>query len=478
MPHSASITGVADIGQHQVTEEQQKLAALNTQPPSPFPDEGYSNLASSSLGARILFATDDWFATAECLLKDGAPQFDPDAYCEQGKVMDGWETRRRREAGHDWAILKLSSKGTVVAVEIDTAHFTGNHVPQISLEIAELTCTEETQMVMRFPHALQRLLYGGIQGTGASPAEVSQALEAVRQLEWRTLLPKTALKAGYEASRMHYFRIPDGKSLSFITYFTNIEQSSDPFFFSRSHTFGTGIEGTHVRVNYYPDGGVARLRLWGTPLSSPGPKVRAPYIPIKTGRTCSVVSHSETNVPSRQHYEYPEISCQDAGGIGLCCSNSHYGNPWNLIQSSLGRDMGDGFETRRHPSRPGVLVKDPATNLVASDLSDWCVIKLGSVASEGIARIILDTKHFRGNYPESSLVEGCYAEADDNLPEGAEWFPLIPRGRMAPDSEHVYERSKAQITNGDRPVTHIKITIFPDGGLSRVRVYAAPGPRQ
>jgi allantoicase len=253
---------------------------------------------------------------------------------------------------------------------------------------------------------------------------------------------------------------------------------------------------THLRVNYFPDGGVARLRLWGVRTEdTPVPQGRPAYCPIKTGARCTVAHHKdgEDQLPSRQEFAYPELSLQELGGLGLACSNKHYGDPWNLIQSTLGRDMGDGWETARHPERPSVLVKDPNTNLVDSPLSDWCIIKLGHVASQGIQRIILDTKHFRGNYPESVQVDGCYTELDDSIledssaaaeeekkqgeaPPPVEWFPLVSRCRIAPDAEHVYDHH--QISNATRKVSHVRVSIYPDGGISRVRIYAAPGDLQ
>jgi allantoicase len=448
MHHSASITAVADIDLE---------PAKNESPPSPFerqqkPD--FVNLTSNSQGARVLYATDEWFATAENLLKDTPPIFDENAFCEQGKVMDGWETRRRREAGHDWCVIKLPSRAVMMGIEIDTAHFTGNQVPLISLQVADLTCTEETIMVMNFPGALERLLHGGVQGTGATPEEVVQGEETCQKVAWKELLPKTPLRPGYEQTRMHYF------------------------------TLETPMEGTHLRINYYPDGGVARLRLWGSILGKLGPKARPAYAPIKTGPTCTVVSHSEHATalpPSRQSYDYPELSLQENGGVGLVCSNKHYGHPNLLIQSNLGLNQGDGWETARHPDRPSVLVRDPLTNLVDSPLTDWAVIKLGKAASNGVCRVILDTKHFKGNYPESVQVEACYTNLDDAMfttdldATGIEWFPLVPRGRMAPDSEHVFDSSADQLVNADRKVSHIKVSIYPDGGLSRVRVYGKPG---
>lgn len=460
MQHSASITAVAEFDLE---------PAKNESPPSPFERQlrdqtqlNLVNLTSNSQGARVLFATDEWYATAENLLKDIPPIFDETAFCEQGKVMDGWETRRRREVGHDWCVIKLPSRAVMMGIEIDTAHFTGNQVPLISLQVADLTCTEETVMVMNFPGALERLLHGGVQGTGKTLEEVAQGEETCQKVVWNELLPKTPLRPGYEQTRMHYFTLP------------------------------TPMEGTHLRINYYPDGGVARLKIWGNILGKLGPKAGPAYAPIQTGRTCTVVRHGHgadatALTPSRQAYDNPELSLQENGGVGLVCSNKHYGHPHNLIQSNLAKDQGDGWETARHPNRPSVLVRDPLTNLVDSPLMDWCVIKLGKAADNGVARVILDTKHFCGNYPESVQVEACYTDLDNDkftttttkvdsddastAMDSIEWFPLVPRGRMAPDSEHVFESSADQLANADRKVSHIKVSIYPDGGLSRVRVY-------
>jgi allantoicase len=90
-----------------------------------------TDLADGGLGGRPLFATDEWFATADNLLKSGPPRFDPEAFCEQGKVMDGWETRRRRMPGHDWCVLRLGLPGYIHGFDADTAFFTGNHTPQV-----------------------------------------------------------------------------------------------------------------------------------------------------------------------------------------------------------------------------------------------------------------------------------------------------------------------------------------------------------
>ena len=438
------------VSQVEGPKEEEAHDALATKAVSPFVNQGLTNFALAEAGAKVLFATDEWFAAADNLLKTEEPSFDPDAYCEQGKVMDGWESRRRREAGHDFCVLKLTQRARLEGLEVDTAFFTGNHVPAISIEIADLSHAQERDMVMAFPGAIDRLMHGtGVQGTGNSPQQVQQAEEACRTVEWKELLPKTPLKPGYEDSRMHFFPLPKEAA----------------------------IVGTHLRLNYYPDGGIARLRVWGQPIESVVRELGKAYSPIRTGRTCTVVPHTETPVedlPSRQPYPDPELSAEDNGGQGLVCSNKHYGEPWHLIQATLGRDMGDGWETARHPDRPSVLVKDPQTDLVDSDLSDWCVLQLGSVAGQGLTRIILDTKHFRGNYPESVQVEGCFCAEGQDF-HAAEWFPLVPRGRMAPDSEHVYDAEKGQLANASKAVSHVRVSIYPDGGISRVRVYGPAG---
>eukprot|EP00542_Grammatophora_oceanica_P018076 CAMPEP_0194048904 /NCGR_PEP_ID=MMETSP0009_2-20130614/28963_1 /TAXON_ID=210454 /ORGANISM="Grammatophora oceanica, Strain CCMP 410" /LENGTH=490 /DNA_ID=CAMNT_0038694929 /DNA_START=76 /DNA_END=1548 /DNA_ORIENTATION=+ len=438
--------------------------ALNVQPPSPFAGSNLVNACSAADGARVLFATDEWFASADCLLKDGPPLFDADAYCNEGKVMDGWESRRRREEGHDWCFIKLAAGGAgerlcIQAVEVDTAHFTGNNAPAISLELCDLSDdggsssspNQAFEVVKKLPGAMERLVQGfGHQGVGHSPEEVQAAKDALKDVKFQTLLPTTPLSPGYQESRMHYFEV----------------ERSTP--------------ATHLRVNYFPDGGVARLRLWGTVAPAGTPITKKPlYMPISgKNKRCHVVPHSSNEtMPSQLSFPDPELS---KGGVGVTCTNQHYGTPQNLLQSNFGKDMGDGWETARHPDRPSILHNDSTTGFVDCDLSDCAVLKLSATASHGISRIILDTKHFRGNYPESVRVDGCFSllEGEEAFAgDAVEWFPLIDRVRMSPDSEHVFDRKSdeglVQVENGTCAVTHVKVTIFPDGGISRVRVYGA-----
>ena len=90
-------------------------------------------------GTEVLFATDEWFAVAGNLNQEDPPKFDPNAFDNEGKLMDDWETRRKRTAGHDWCIMKLGLEGVIRGVEADTSFFTGNQVPRISIQAANLS---------------------------------------------------------------------------------------------------------------------------------------------------------------------------------------------------------------------------------------------------------------------------------------------------------------------------------------------------
>ena len=129
------------------------------------------------------------------------------------------------------------------------------------------------------------------------------------------------------------------------------------------------VVGTHVRVNFYPDGGVARLRLWAAPAEDMHREVQPLYLPITTRKTCTVVHHSIADMPPsptclhRNESTHMELSAaKESGGQGLQCSNNHYGEPSLLIQDSLGKDLGDGWETH-----PAILEKSPKTGLIHSD---------------------------------------------------------------------------------------------------------------
>lgn len=108
----------------------------------------YANLADRQLGAGVVAANDEFFAQRENLLVPEPAEFDPEHFGHKGKVMDGWETRRRRgvsaeqpwptEEDHDWALIRLGAPGVIRGIVVDTAHFRGNYPQAVSVEGASV----------------------------------------------------------------------------------------------------------------------------------------------------------------------------------------------------------------------------------------------------------------------------------------------------------------------------------------------------
>lgn len=119
---------------------------------------GLPDLASRRVGGSAVAANDELFAERENLVKPEPPSFASYTFGHKGQVMDGWESRRRREAGFDWAIVRLGLPGLVRAVVVDTSFFTGNYPPEVSVEgtavegfpsPAELSASAWTPLVPR-----------------------------------------------------------------------------------------------------------------------------------------------------------------------------------------------------------------------------------------------------------------------------------------------------------------------------------------
>jgi allantoicase len=131
-----------------------------------------------------------------------------------------------------------------------------------------------------------------------------------------------------------------------------------------------------------------------------------------------------------------------------------FGHRHNMIMPGRARDMSDGWETRRRRG-PG---------------HDWAVVKLG--ARGLVRRVEVDTAHFKGNFPESCSLEACDARGtSDQDPSSLKWGELLPRTRLQAHTRHFYEEE----LNGVGHVTHVRLNIFPDGGVSRLRVYGEVG---
>ena len=95
------------------------------------------DLASERLGAAVVAANDEFFASKENLIKPAPAIWIEGKYTERGKWMDGWETRRRREPGHDWCIVRLGVPGVIRGVDVDTAYFKGNYPEACAIDVCD-----------------------------------------------------------------------------------------------------------------------------------------------------------------------------------------------------------------------------------------------------------------------------------------------------------------------------------------------------
>lgn len=315
---------------------------------------GLIDLAAERVGGRAILANDEFFAPKENLLKPGRGVLIAGKLTDRGFWMDGWETRRRREPGHDWCIVQLGIPGVIRAVTVDTNHFKGNHPEACSLDAATLP--------------------------GEPPPN-----DCASAGTWSEILPRSSLRSHSE---------------------NDFEIRADARY-------------SHVRLNIYPDGGVARLRIWGAARPD-WERMAAAGGPIDL----VAIAH---------------------GGLPLACSDQFFGEPINLIMPGPPADMADGWETRRRRG-PG---------------HDWVVVQL---AHRGvIEEVEVDTTHFKGNFPESCSLEATDGAPDDRTP----WRELLRRTKLSGDTRHRFRREL--LTVG--PVSHVRFNMYPDGGVARLRLF-------
>jgi allantoicase len=181
---------------------------------------------------------------------------------------------------------------------------------------------------------------------------------------------------------------------------------------------------THVRLNIFPDGGVARLRVYGV--------VVPDWSKVKRD-------------------ELVDLAAVENGGVALACSDMFFSSMQNLVMPGRAANMGDGWETKRRRG-PG---------------HDWIILKLGRAGS--IRKIEVDTNHFKGNFPDSCSIEGCATSDVDLL--NARWSEILPQTKLEADKRHLFEKELRKIDN----CTHVRLNIYPDGGVSRLRVWGTIG---
>ncbi|HEX7885072.1 MAG TPA: allantoicase [Phenylobacterium sp.] len=315
----------------------------------------FVDLAQPRLGSEVVYATDDFFADKSRLIDPAEPVFIPGRYDDNGKWMDGWESRRKRVPGHDWCIVKLGVRGIVAGFEIDTRHFTGNYPPGAEMEV----CVSAD----------------AVPGDDAG---------------WIKATPRLELKGDDRAW------VPlDGP-----------------------------IPATHVRLHIYPDGGVARLRVWG---------------------------RVDPDWNQAGEDEVIDLLALAWGGRGIVANDEHYGRVGNMTAPGRGVDMGDGWETRRR-REPG---------------HDWAILELGTFGR--VSEVIVDTAHFKGNYPDRCSIQAtarAHGAPHEIAGQAEGWPVLLPEVKLQADHVHSFEAELADLG----PIRFVRLNIYPDGGVSRLRL--------
>ena len=324
---------------------------------------GLVDLASARVGGTALITNDEFFAEKENLLKPGRGIFIPDKYTDRGKWMDGWESRRRRTPGHAWCVVQLGLRGIIKQVDIDTNHFLGNHPPFASLGALDLA------------------------------TDFRNDAAAVEALPWMPILPQSPLNPGSQ----NVFAVEGDETC------------------------------THVRLNIFPDGGVARLRVYGV--------VVPDWSKLKPG-------------------ELVDLVAVENGGVPLACSDMFFSSMNNLIMPGRSENMGDDWETKRRRG-PGY---------------DWIILKLGRPGA--IEKLEVDTNHFKGNYPDTCSIEGCIAPdaSTEELINQTGWREILPQTKLEAHKRHFFEAEVSPLEG----CTHLRLNIFPDGGVSRLRAWGRP----
>lgn len=328
------------------------------------------DLASATVGGATLACNDEFFAEKENLLKPEAAVWKDHAYTDRGKWMDGWETRRYRPAD-----------GVAPGPDSDVHDW----------------CLIRLGM----PGVIRGFVVDTAWFRGNYPAackifatELDDALDlkALETATWTELLPRSELGG-------------DSKNM---------------FAIASEQRF------THLRLEIYPDGGVARLRVHG--------EARPKWSRLRALGGAI------------------DLAALEHGAVVETCSDMFFGSRNNLIKPGPSLSMADGWETRRRRG-PG---------------NDWAIIRL---AAEGtIERLLIDTSHFKGNAPALCSVEGVYAPgvSADKL---TGWRTLL-RSPLQPHTQHVFEDELRRVG----PVTHLRLSVYPCGGVARLRAWGSLAP--
>ena len=313
------------------------------------------NLAEPRLGSKVIFKTDDFFASAKRIINPDPPIFKEGLFDAHGKWMDGWETRRRRRKGFDYLIVKLGKPGKIFNVDIDTSHFNGNQPTHASLE----ACYSNKKIN--------------------------------KKTRWIKILDKKKLGP----NKNHNFKIKN--KLVF----------------------------NHVKLNIFPDGGVARLRIYGEV------EIKKINFGNKLINLTSVLN----------------------GASIVGCNNEHFGKAENILAPGKGKNMGDGWETRRSRGKN----------------FDWLIIKLGRPGT--LDKVEIDTHHFKGNYPDTCSLQAAYIPKKISnysvVKKSTKWKSILNKVKLSANKKHNFNNKMMR----KKKINFIRINIYPDGGISRIRAF-------
>ena len=320
---------------------------------------GLIDLAQPRLGTKVVYKTNDFFGDANRILDPAKPVWKESVYDDNGKWMDGWETKRKRDNGNDYLILSLGKAGTISKIDVDTSFFNGNQPNSISIE----GCYSEKNIF-------------------------------IENIKWKTLVKKSKVRPNFN----NFFNVKDNS------------------------------EFTHIKLNIFPDGGIARLRLYGK-------------ISVKK----KYFSRNETM----------ELSSILNGGSVIAFNNEHFGKAENILAPGKSLNMGDGWETRRRRTKG----------------FDWLIFKFGLPGI--VSYINIDTSYFKGNYPDYFSLQASYISEHKPLPKNRiiyqsnKWKYLIKNEKLNPNREHFFNNNLL-IKN---KINYVRMNIFPDGGIARIKIF-------
>ncbi|MQY03300.1 allantoicase [Actinomadura macrotermitis] len=316
----------------------------------------FPDLAGRALGGSVLAASDESFEEKENLINPWAPAFHPETFGTKGQEYDGWETARRRPD----ASGELGHDWALVRLGL----------PGVIRGVVIDTAWFKGNYP---PHASVEACH--VDGH-PSAAELETA-------DWVEIVPKSPLKG----DSAHAFPVDIARRF------------------------------THVRLNMFPDGGIARLRVHGEVVPDPR---------LLTGLTV-------------------DLAALENGARVLECSNMFYSRPDNMLFPGLARNQAEGWETARR-REPG---------------NEWALIRL---AAPGVIRLAeFDTSNLKFNAPGQVALSGIDARTA-RLDDAAAWTGLLPRTRVQPDGRHRFRLADAP------EVTHVRLDLHPDGGLARLRL--------